>query len=105
MEDIQGHERQEGEHVGITSQSLSTRLSQHKAAARGFKNGVASRTKRRFPYTRAFYNDLTHGSWKIVLLEQVKGDHDKALRIERPHSYHPFQSRQCSDWPQVKPLD
>ena len=62
---------------------LTTRLSPHKKAARDFKNGVASHKKRHFPYTRAFYHDLTHGSWKIVLLEQVKGDHNKALQIER----------------------
>ena len=42
-----------------------------------------SRTKRHFAYTQAFYRDLVHGTWKIVLLDQVKGDHGKALKIER----------------------
>ena len=69
-------------YVGLTSQSLPTRLAQHKKAARDLKNGVASRTKKHFGYTRKFYEDLVHGSWRIELLDQVKGDHHKALQIE-----------------------
>ena len=42
----------------------------------------ASRTKRHFAYTRKFYEDLLRGTWRIVLLHQVKGDHQRALRIE-----------------------
>ena len=70
-------------YVGLTSQKLLTRLAQHKKAARDMRDGVASRTKRHFAYTRQFYEDLLHGTWRIVLLEQVKGDHKRALRIER----------------------
>ena len=71
-------------YVGLTSQGLSTRLAQHKKAARDFVKGKATRTKHHFAYTQAFYRDLVRGSWRIVLLEQVKGDHKKALEIERP---------------------
>ena len=70
-------------YVGLTSQSLATRLAQHKKAAKKIKNGSAARTKRHFAYTQAFYRDLINGSWRIVLLDQVKGDHSKAVKIER----------------------
>ena len=70
-------------YVGLTSQSLQARFSQHKKAAKEMHKGVSTRTKKHLPYTRKFYGDLVHGNWKIELLEQVKGDHAKALRIER----------------------
>ena len=75
-------------YVGLTSQSLATRLAQHKKAAKKFKNGSAARTKRHFAYTQAFYRDLINGSWRIVLqcyhlVDQVKGGHSKAVKIER----------------------
>lgn len=69
-------------YVGLTSQSLPVRFSQHKKAARDMHKGVKTRTKHHLPYTRKFYGDLIHGKWNIELLEQVKGDHAKALRIE-----------------------
>ena len=69
-------------YVGLTSQSLETRFAQHKKAARDLQRGVTARTKRHFAYTRKFYEDLVHGTWRIQLLEQVKGDHAKAVRLE-----------------------
>ena len=69
-------------YVGLTSQSLTARFNQHKKAARDMRRGVESRTKNHFPYTQKFYADLARGTWTIDLLQQVKGDHAKAVRIE-----------------------
>ena len=68
-------------YVGLTSQNLSTRFSQHKKAARDLKSGATSRTKQHFAYTRKFYGDLLHGTWRIELLEEER-DHAKAVLIE-----------------------
>ena len=68
-------------YVGLTSQSLTKRFYQHKKNASDLKNGVKLPTTH-FAYTRRFYGDLLNGKWRIELLDQVKGDHDKAIKIE-----------------------